>query len=202
MKTNNMTKDEIKDIQDIIGVPNDGIWGPLSKKACIVYLRGLCPSNPWPSDTTPSLITRFGNYGAKDSPERKAWMKANIINLPVEKYGFKYGGKRVRTIRCHRLVADSLTLVFDEIVREGFGWIFEEYNGCFEIRDQRGSDKPSRHSWAIAIDFLMSTNGFRTKWPQKATMPFKVMCIFAKHGWRSGGACWNLDAMHFDAVKF
>lgn len=34
------------------------------------------------------------------------------------------------------------------------------------------------------------------------TMPWKVIKIFAKYGWMSGGAIWNLDAQHFQATNW
>lgn len=198
-----MTKEQIKEIQRQIGANDDGVWGRESKTLCRAYLSSLCPNNPWPPDSTAALNAYFGDYGEEGSLTRKFFMN-ELINqkLNVEKYGFKYGGKKVKTIRCHKLVAYSLIRIFDEMLAKGYGYIFEEYNGCLEIRDQRGSTKPSRHSWGIAIDFMASTNGLKTPWPEKADMPFEVVEIFAKQGFMSGGVAWGRDMMHFQSTKY
>lgn len=197
-----MTTEEIKILQEKVGAYPDGDWGPKSKAACRKYLRSLCPNNPWPKDTVAALNKFFGYYGEPDSVDRRRFLHNQIVNLNVEKYGFKYAGKKVKTIRCHRLIAPSLTEIFDEIIEAGYGYIFNEYNGCLEIRPRRGGTEPSRHSWGIAIDFMASSNGLKTPWPTKADMPFEVICIFAKYGFMSYGAIRGVDGMHFQAVTF
>ncbi len=197
-----MTKDQIKAIQEKVGASPDGNWGPKSKTAAIAYLKSLMPvPNPWPADNFDALNKFYGFYGEEYSPERKKFMKENIVNLGVEKYGLKYDGKPVRTIRCNVRVAESLTDIFAEIKESEFAYVLEKYGGCLEIRDSRTNDKPSRHSWGSAIDFMALTNLNHTKWPKDADMPFEVMEIFSRRGWLSAGVFWGRDSMHHQATK-
>ena len=94
-----MTKAQIIALQTRIGTTPDGIWGDVSTAACKRHLRALMPTpHPWPTGDESSVIRRFGEPGDEEQ----------LVNLPVIGLGIKYAGQPVRSIRCHRLVADSL----------------------------------------------------------------------------------------------
>jgi hypothetical protein len=186
-----MTSDQIKAIQAKIGTVPDGFFGPKSIAACQAHLRSLMPKpNPWPA-TDQASLTKF--YGASGD-------ESKLVNMPVADFDVRYDGKRVKTIRCHAKVADSLGRIIAEL-SESHPEILLKFAGCFNNRPMRGGSLPSLHARGAAIDFWPELNGNLTHWPQAATMPLEVMETFARYGWLSAGAFWGRDAMHAQATR-
>jgi hypothetical protein len=184
-----MKTQEIKDIQEKIGVTPDGFWGPKSIATAQKHLRRLMDAAPYaPKPNTRDLTLFYGQAGDE----------SNLVNLPVQ--GVKYDGRPVKTIRCNTKCAESLSSILLELA-DAAPWLLERYDGCFNFRQMRGGSSWSLHAYGSAIDFDASNNGNHTHWPAKATMPFAVMEIFARHGWLSAGAFWGRDAMHFQATQ-
>jgi hypothetical protein len=184
-----MTREQIQHTQNVIGTAPDGIWGPKSIAACQRFLRALMPKpNPWPATDQRSLTAFYGAPGDE----------SQLVNLPVA--GVKYAGKAVRTIRCHRKVAESLSQIILELADVAPN-ILTRYEGCYNNRPMRGGATPSLHARGAAIDFDAGNNGNNTHWPTRATMPLGVMAVFAQYGWLPAGAFWHRDAMHFQATK-
>lgn len=187
-----MTTNEIKALQHRVGAVPDGFWGPKSIAACQAHLKRLMPAkNPWPS-TTQAALTRF--YGQPGD-------ESQLVNLPVPGLGILYDGKPVKTIRCHRKVADSLACVLMDIANGPAKRVLAEYAGCYANRPMRNGSLPSLHARGAAIDFDADDNGLYTPWPVRATMPIEVMEAFAREGWKPAGAFWLRDAMHFEATS-
>ena len=182
----------IVELQRHVGAEPDGIWGMKSAAACKDHLRSLMPAdNPWPKSDPDSLTRFFGKPGNE----------SNLINLDVKGLGMYYDGARVKTIRCHQKVGDSLHRVLTEISQGTDADILKEYAGCYNFRAMRGGTKLSCHAWGIAIDLAPDSNGNLTPWPKIATMPITVMESFARAGMLSGGAVWGRDSMHFQATQ-
>jgi hypothetical protein len=76
-----------------------------------------------------------------------------------------------------------------------------DYGGIYNFRPKRGGSSLSMHSWGIAIDLDADDNSFRAAWPVVADMPLEIMEGFAREGWKSAGAFWGYDAMHFEATR-
>lgn len=187
-----MNRSQIIALQTRVGTAPDGFWGPKSSAACQKHLRALMPSpNPWPTSDDASVIRRFGRPG----------YEGNLTNLPVPGLGVKYDGKTVKTIRCHKEVADSLLAALIEIASSSAAWILGEYAGCYNFRNMRGGSRHSKHAWGVAIDFAPGTNGLKSHWPTRANMPIEAMEAFARQGWIAAGAFWGRDAMHFQATR-
>ena len=187
-----MNKEQIKAVQRRIGTVDDGIWGSKSTLAAKSWLRRLMPSpNPWPDSDQGSLREFYGKPGDE----------SNLVNLPVPAgVVVKYEGQTVKTIRCHKKVADSLGRVLFALSKVAPN-ILLQYAGCFNNRSMRGSSTPSLHAYGAAIDFEPDNNGNHTHWPTGATMPIEVMEVFAKEGWLAAGAFWGRDAMHFQSTR-
>ena len=188
-----MNRAEIIALQKHIGVEPDGFWGPKSIAACQKHLRALMPSpNPWPKSDQKSLTAFYGNAGDE----------SKLVNLDVSGLGVKYGGKAVRTVRCHQKVASSLHRVFTELSKFPEGQkALAEYAGVYNNRLMRGGSLPSLHARGAAIDNSPDTNRNKQSWPVSATMPISVMEFFAREGWLSAGAFWSRDAMHNQATQ-
>ena len=188
-----MTSAEIKAIQSKIGTIPDGFWGPKSIAACQKFLRSLMPSpNPWPKSDQASLTKFYGSTGDE----------SQLVNLSVVGLGVKYESAAVRTIRCHRKVADSLENVVAELsgTPEGRA-VLAKYAGCYNNRPMRGGTLPSLHARGAAIDLDPDANGNLVSWPVATTMPFVVMEAFAREGWLSAGAFWGRDSMHMQSTQ-
>lgn len=191
-----MTSAQIKAMQTRLGVVADGFWGPVSQGALRTYLRNLMPSpHPWPASDRASM-ERF--YGAPGD-------EANLISI-APPYPMLYDGKAIKTLRCHKKVADSLLRVLhnirDIIARHPEDSDeAQDYGGCYNFRPKRGGTSLSIHSWGAAIDLDADDNTFRDHWPMKADMPLTIMEAFAREGWLSAGAFWGYDAMHFQATR-
>jgi len=184
-----MKHDDIIAIQKKVGVEGDGFFGPKSIAAVQKHLRRLMEGAPYrPKPNARDLILFYGSPGDE----------SNLVNLPVQ--GVKYDGRPVKTIRCNQKCAESLSSILLELA-DAAPWILERYDGCFNFRKMRGGSSWSLHAWGAAIDFDAGNNGNHTHWPSRATMPFIVMEIFARHGWLSAGAFWGRDAMHFEMTQ-
>jgi hypothetical protein len=187
-----MNTKQIQELQHRVGAVPDGFWGPKSIAACQAHLRRMMPkTSPWPG-TTQAALTKF--YGA-------AGDESQLVDLPVAGLGMKYDGRPVRTVRCHRTVAESLRRVLAEIAAGPARAVLERYAGCYNNRPMRGGKLPSLHARAAAIDLDPANNGNHTLWPVRAMMPIEVMEAFAREGWLSAGAFWGRDAMHFQATQ-
>jgi len=183
---------KISELQRRVGAEPDGVWGMKSAAACQAHLRALMPeNNPWPKSDPDSLARFFGKPGNE----------SNLVNLNVKGLGIYYDGARVKTIRCHHKVGESLHRVLSEISQGPDADILSEYAGCYNYRVMRGGTSLSCHAWGIAIDLAPDSNGNRTPWPKIATRPITVMEAMAREGMLSGGAVWGRDAMHFQATQ-
>ena len=182
----------IHELQKHVGAFPDGLWGVKSASACQQYLRSLMPKdNPWPKSDTESLVSFYGKPGNE----------SNLINLDVKGLGIYYDGARVKTIRCHHKVGESLHRVLTAISKSPDAELLKEYAGCYNYRVMRGGTSLSCHAWGIAVDIDPDNNGNRTPWPKIATMPITVMSEFSKEGWLPAGPFWGRDSCHFQATQ-
>lgn len=191
-----MTPDEIKSLQSRIGTKPDGFWGPMSIFLCKGHLNRLMPNpNPWPAADQASLRKFYGEPGDE----------SNLVTIEFP-YPMFYDGKRVTKTRVHKKCADSLLRVLTNIksLMPTVPSIVDEaqdYGGCFNFRNKRGGSSWSLHAWGAAIDLDADDNSFKDHWPMKADMPIEIMEAFAREGWKSGGAFWGYDSMHFEATR-
>lgn len=150
--------------------------------------------------TTAQAIAKYGKPNQAGSylvsiklpfPMRLAWDKNTIV----------------KTMRCHKLVANQLTAIFTDILSTyGIAKIQELgidlFGGCFNFRQMRGGSDWSRHSWGIAVDLDPERNQLKetSKTARFARPEYKQMIdIFYKHGFVSLGREKNYDWMHFEA---
>lgn len=186
-----MNRTQIIALQTHVGTKPDGFWGPKSIAACQAHLRRLMPSpSPWPGTSQTALTAFYGKPGDE----------SRMTSLPVADLDVRYDGSRVRSIYCHRLVAPSLRRILERLAAI-HPEILRDFNGCYNNRTMRGGSLPSLHARGAAIDFCASTNGNRSNWPTRSTMPITAMECFAKEGWLSAGAFWHRDGMHHQATR-
>lgn len=86
-----------------------------------------------------------------------------------------------------------LTRAFENIISRDLVDELETWDGCFNIRSQRGGVVLSLHSWAIAVD--VNARGNQLGKPPRLTPAF-VAC-FTDAGFDWGGNWHRPDGMHF-----
>jgi hypothetical protein len=192
------TRHKIKAVQRKLHLVADGIAGKLTWSAIYDDVVGVSKSavetpqaSIIPNDTQEDIERVYGDAGDE----------SNLVRFTFP-YAMKlYGETPIKTHRCHKLVKDDLEAIFQDIY-DTFGMDYikkhhlDHYDGCFNYRKARGGSSTSRHSWGIAIDIAADLNGNRTRKP-KADMPWEVIEIFERYGWKSGGRAWGRDFMHF-----
>jgi hypothetical protein len=115
----------------------------------------------------------------------------------------------VKTMRCHKLVADKFKAVFNDLlIHYGYNKIKELgidlFGGCFNYRKMRGGSAWSMHSWGIAIDLDPARNTLKetSKTARFARPEYKPMIdIFYAHGFISLGVEKGFDFMHFEILE-
>ena len=113
---------------------------------------------------------------------------------------------KVKTMRCHKLVAKDFLNVFNDLLAHyGYEKIVELgidlFGGCFSFRAMRGGSDYSRHSWGIAIDLDPERNQLKTPYLKSnfSKQEYKKLHeIFEKHGFINLGKQKGYDAMHFE----
>lgn len=151
--------------------------------------------------TTEEIIKKYGEPGDESNfvvidlpyPMRIAWDKT----------------KKITKLRCHKLVANKLSLIFSEILKVyGYEKIVELgidlYGGCYNFRKMRGGSDWSRHAWALAIDLDPERNKLKesSKTARFARPEYKPMIeIFYKYEFLSYGIERNMDWMHFETAN-
>ena len=166
--------------------------------------------NTWPLQS--QCVAYYGDPTViiKGSPRANAaWESANLVTvfLPWQAHASWDKDLRIRTLRVHKKVADSLKRVLDavwsvcghsqaEIDRIGMSSI----GGGYIWRVMRGGRALSMHSYGCAVDFDPANNDLGDQTP---AMDPRVVAAFEAEGWTWGGrwAGSGKDGMHFQAAR-
>ena len=152
--------------------------------------------------TDEQLIAKYGQPGDQE--------QLTTVHLPYPMRIAWDLSKTVTKISCHKLIADNLKAVFDELLSHyGLPELqrlgIDLFGGCVNVRLMRGSKtKWSRHSWGIAIDLDPSRNQLKENHTTArfARPEYKQMIdIFYKHGFKSLGREQDRDWMHFEIAS-
>ena len=137
-----------------------------------------------PATTYHDLYARFGD------PMSPTFEQDNIVSV-----AHQIGGGKAINIRSHKAIVQPLHDVFVALQQYGVTSDLFEYDGCYVVRDIRGSSYPSLHSWGLAVDFDAS------KFPLGSDdrLPHLVLLAFKQVGFFYGGDFHHrLDPMHFE----
>jgi peptidoglycan hydrolase-like protein with peptidoglycan-binding domain len=198
----------------------DGYWGHVTNDAyqdlCYFRDHGRLPelriepnnatvpsgANPrnWPKESHAALTAYYGPHGLSAAlvSVRCPWP----LQLAWEPY------TPVKTISCHRKVADSLGAVL-EAVHQHYGEPelkrlgLDLFGGCYNNRKMRESDRWSTHAWGIALDWDPDRNAL--KWHKdKASLARPEYndwwAAWEREGWYSLGRKKDYDWMHVQAA--
>jgi hypothetical protein len=102
-----------------------------------------------------------------------------------------------KRIYCNKALVKPLTLAFNNLINRGFVKELKTWDGCFNIRNKRGLNSQSLHSWGIAVDVNAAWNGLN-KVPQLSAGFVKC---FTDAGFDWGGTWTRKDGMHFQLSK-
>lgn len=191
----------------------DGVWGPASRRAYSDMLgveepkrRAIAAAKVFPKDTNGSKIAFYG--------------QPHLV--PLERVAFPwkatYEGKPVSSASVHKKLASDLRLIFKEVWELAQSeskvlkvspqslidrWGLSTYNGSYNNRPVRNGTALSQHAFGAALDFDAgdNPNSLSQGGRKEATMPEKVIQIFANHGWMNGLRVWARDGMHMGAVQ-
>lgn len=100
-------------------------------------------------------------------------------------------------IYCNRLMIDPLTRAFGNIIGRGLLNEVKTWDGCFQIRKQRGARSQSIHSWALAIDINAAWNQIG----KPPSISKALVSCFTDAGFDWGGVWKRPDGMHFQLSK-
>jgi hypothetical protein len=136
--------------------------------------------------TPAHAITKYGKAAA-DNKHLTLWQVPQELRV----------GKIPSRIYCNKDLIAPLTRAFRNLIQRGLVNELKTWDGCFNIRQQRGATAPSLHSWAIAIDVNAAENGLG-KTPKLS--PEFVAC-FTDAGFHWGGTWKRKDGMHFQLAS-
>ena len=112
-----------------------------------------------------------------------------LVNVPTH----LQVGKIPKRIYLNKDLQAPLMKAFDNLVRTGYVRELKSWDGCFNVRKQRGASSQSLHSWGIAIDVNAAENPLGAI--PKLSYGF-VRC-FLDAGFDWGGNWTRKDGMHF-----
>ena len=98
-----------------------------------------------------------------------------------------------KRLYCNKDIVGPLSAAFSNIIARGYIAELKTFDGCFNIRKQRGAQSTSLHSWGVAIDVNAAWNGLN-KEPQLSAGFVKC---FTDAGFDWGGIWKRKDGMHF-----
>lgn len=102
-----------------------------------------------------------------------------------------------KKIYCNKDMVEPLYNAFKKLISTKAVNELKTWDGCFNIRNKRGLNSMSLHSWGIAIDVNAFENGLNQT-PKLS--PLFVSC-FTTSGFDWGGTWTRKDGMHFQLSK-
>jgi hypothetical protein len=98
-----------------------------------------------------------------------------------------------KRVYCNKDLKNPLALAFTLLVDRGLAPLVRTWDGCFQLRKQRGSTSTSLHSWGLAVDLNAAWNQLG----HTPTMDPRIVACFEESGFDWGGHWQRSDGMHF-----
>lgn len=98
-----------------------------------------------------------------------------------------------RKIYCNKDLIAPLEKALKLLKETGFVKELKTWDGCFNIRQKRGLNSMSLHSWGIAIDI----NAFENQLNKEPKLSPEFVKCFTDSGFDWGGTWKRKDGMHF-----
>lgn len=102
-----------------------------------------------------------------------------------------------KKLYCNKDAVAPLSAAFKNLIDRGFVNELKTFDGCFNIRPQRGATSQSLHSWGIAVDVNAAWNSLGST----PTLSAGFVKCFTDAGFDWGGTWQRKDGMHFQLSK-
>ncbi len=171
----------------------DGVVGPLTWMALF--------NVPMPVPESKKVVYQKDLIKTYGSPLDSSFGPANIVFIdlselatPLAHVRFFHQGSRFG-FQGHRDLAPKILTALRNVVSRGLADQIVTCDGCYVVRNSRGSNSLSCHAFGMAVDFNASTNAFNA---DEYDMSDELVLCFADASLEWGGL-WNspFDPMHF-----
>lgn len=143
----------------------------------------LCDTNAPIPGSYADLFKNFGNPG-----------DANFADDYITQTDHEIAGGVIVTIRHHVQITTRLHNIWQALTDTDQLGLIQSYDGCYVVRDIRGSAAPSLHSWGLAIDL----NAAQYPLGSLDRQPHALTVLFEAQGFFYGGDFYNRkDPMHY-----
>lgn len=193
--------------------PIDGVVGPATEKARVHWQRG-----PWRNtvlnalhgdERMPATLERWPVYSKLRDFFGEPGQNLTTISLPFPLQLAWSPKTQVHRVQCHKLVAESLVRVQQQILADySYAGIVKlnlhMWGGCYNARPMRGSTKLSTHAWGIAWDTDPVRNALKMNRSQASLARpeyEKFWNAWTSEGWLSLGKARDFDWMHTQACR-
>ena len=136
------------------------------------------------------LLEKYGtpSYGQWESDWLSLWRWDIWESVSGRKWCLPF-----KRMNVNRDLVTPLDDTFIALDKAGLIGELKTFDGCFCIRNVRGKDKPSIHSWGLAIDF----NALENPLGGPVTFSKEFLAIWRVQGWTVGADFQRLDGQHF-----
>jgi hypothetical protein len=132
-----------------------------------------------------------GNTWARQNEFLGSYPVPEILQGPLS-----YAGRPTKRITMNKDMIPAFSAAMQMVIENNLVNRIKSYDGCFNIRNSRGSEKISNHAYALAIDINDDTN----KLGEKPQICLKLVHCFEEAGFVWGGTWKRPDGMHFQFV--
>lgn len=144
--------------------------------------------------TRAEAIARYGAIVGTTWKDQAMWMTLVDVPEAVGQVWLVDGKEPAKHIYCNKDVAGMLKQAMANLISRGLLSELHSFDGCFNIRNTRGSSLISAHAYGCAIDLNCDTNPLGGK---PSLTPEFVKC-WTDCGWAWGGNFHGrVDGMHF-----
>lgn len=103
-----------------------------------------------------------------------------------------------KAIYMNKMLQKPLEAALRCLISKGLASELKTWDGCYIVRNSRGSNVWSLHAWGLAIDVNAATN----RLGQKPTLSSGFVSCFTENGFNWGGRFRNMpDGMHFELAS-
>lgn len=102
-----------------------------------------------------------------------------------------------KKIYCNKALKGPLETALRNLIARGVACELKTWDGCFIVRNARGLQSYSMHSWGLAVDVNASEN----RLGHKPILSAKFVKCWTDAGLVWGGTWTRPDGMHFELAK-
>jgi len=152
-------------------------------------------------ETPASMTAKYGDPRIGTAAWAKKWLATyKLPDWLLPHFPPLYDGSKVTRIQMHKDAVAPFEAAMKELVDTGLIKELKSYYGCWVVRNMRGLNTPSIHSWGCAWDFNANTNPLGKSWTPGKNGMFSQRFIEVMQKHLDCGAYWKgsrCDAMHF-----